>query len=232
MTYKHLFFDLDHTLWDFENNSRAVLEILFEKHRLSEVCGIALFEDFRESFELNNERFWIRYRKGFVKREELRWKRMWHTLLDFDKNDMELTHSLSDEYLELLPNQNKLMPFAKEVLEYCREKGYQLHLITNGYEEAQWKKMKQSEIDHYFLNVITSENSKSLKPQKEIFEFALQASGAFIKESLMIGDAIEADILGAQAIGMDQVYFNFLKKEHAEKPTFEINSLEELKRIL
>lgn len=232
MNYKHLFFDLDHTLWDFDNNSKNVLQILFDEFQLSETCNIKVFDGFRKSFEANNERFWIRYRKGFIKRDELRWKRMWHTLMDFKKNDMALTYALSERYLELLPLQKQLIPNALEVLEYCKQKGYQIHLITNGYESAQWMKMKQTSIDHYFLNVITSENSKSLKPQKEIFEFAIKASGALISESIMIGDAIEADILGAQAIGMDQVYCNFLKKEHAENPTYEIRNLKELIGIL
>ncbi len=230
-TYKHLFFDLDHTLWDFESNSSVTLQQLYHDFKLME-SGIEDFEQFRSTYEMHNERFWERFRKGFIRREDLRWKRMWHTLLDFKIADNELAHKLSEVYLSLLPQQGRLMPFALEILDYCVAKNYQIHLITNGFEVTQWQKMRTSGIDHYFKQVITSESSNSMKPMPAIFEYAIKATGASISESIMIGDTLEADVLGAQSYGMDQVYYNVRKLPHQEKPTYEISCLSELKQLL
>lgn len=229
--YKHIFFDLDHTLWDFERNSGATLQQLYLEFGL-EQKGIADFEQFRSTYELHNERFWIRYRKGFVRREELRWKRMWHTLLDFRIADNALARRMAGIYLERLPHQGLLIPFAQDILDYCTGKNYCLHLITNGFETTQRQKMRTSGIDHYFGQVITSESSNSMKPKPEIFAYALQASGALLQESIMIGDSLEADILGAQRCDMDQVYFNPNRKAHTEKPTYEIDCLSQLRQFL
>jgi len=229
--YRHLFFDLDHTLWDFEQNSANTLRILYDEFQLSD-RGIDSFEHFRSIYEGHNERLWERYRKGFIRREVLRWKRMWHTLLDFKIGDEKLARAMSDIYLNHLPNQGLLLPFAAEVLDYCREKNYQIHLITNGFETTQWQKMRQSGIDHYFNAVVTSEGSNSLKPHREIFQYAIDRTGASVAESLMIGDALEVDVLGAKQFGMDQVYFNPAGTQHKEAVTYEINCLSELKNIL
>jgi len=229
-TYKHLFFDLDHTLWDFESNSGITLQQLHTDYRLAE-RGIPDFELFRSTYEAHNEKFWERFRKGFVSRDDLRWKRMWHTLLDFKLADPKLARELSAVYLELLPHQGRLMPFAAELLDHCRAKEYRLHLITNGFETTQWQKMRTSGIDHYFSQVITSESSNSMKPLKAIFQYAVTAAGAAPEDSVMIGDALEADILGAQRFGMDQVYFNPNRLAHNERPTYEVSCLSELKQL-
>lgn len=232
MKYKHLFFDLDHTLWDFEGNSRAVLKALYEKHNLADTCGIRCCEEFQKVYEGHNERFWMRFRNGYISREDLRWKRMWHTLLDFKKYDQALTKALSEDYIQLLPKQSKLMPYAQDILTYFRDKGFQLHIITNGYELVQWQKMKVSGIDSFFQQVVTSENSMSMKPKPDIFHYALKMTNAKVEESLMIGDALEADILGAQSVGMDQVYFNVNKTRHDAQPTYEISCLSALQDII
>ena len=229
--YQHLFFDLDHTLWDFERNSAATLQELYYDFDL-QAKGIADFEHFRVTYEAHNEKFWERYRNGFIRREELRWKRMWHTLLDYKIADQALAHEIAARYLDKLPHQGLLVPHAKEILDFCTAANYRLHLITNGFEDGQWQKMRTSGIDHYFEAVITSEKSNSMKPHAAIFEFALQQTGAGLKESLMIGDALEADVLGAQRFGMDQVYFNPGKKAHSERPSYEIDCLSRLKDIL
>ena len=230
-TYKHIFFDLDHTLWDFDSNSGATLQVLFDKYQLGDK-GVTSFELFRSTYERHNEKFWERYRKGYVRREELRWKRMWHTLLDFRIPDVAFAKELSYIYLDLLPQQGRLMPFALEVLDYCLAKNYELHLITNGFEVTQWQKMRTSGIDHYFKQVITSESSNSMKPKAAIFDYALQATGAALTESIMIGDSIEADILGAKLYGMDHVYFNPQGKRHSHELTYEIDCLSKLKNLL
>lgn len=228
--YKHLFFDLDHTLWDFDRNSERTLHSLHQEYDLASL-GIADFDVFFQTFNMHNDRLWERYRSGYIKREELRWKRLWYTLLDFKIGDTSLAYELSAAYLEILPTQTLLLPYAKELLEYCKDK-YSMHLITNGFETTQWQKLQFSGIAGYFGEVITSEKSNSLKPHKEIFEYALAATGATVAESIMIGDAIDIDILGAINAGWDQVYFNPKKLPHNRKPTYEIQQLNELMAVL
>jgi putative hydrolase of the HAD superfamily len=227
--YKHLFFDLDHTLWDFESNAERTMKQLYEEYKL-QARGIQDFDTFYKIYIVHNDRLWERFRNGYIKREELRWKRMWLTLLELKIADTQLAYELSAAYLELLPTQTQLMPHAKEVLEYCKNK-YILHLITNGFETTQWQKLQFSGIASYFSNVITSEKSNSMKPHKEIFEYALKTAGATTEESIMIGDAIDIDILGAINAGWDQVYFNPDKKPHERKPTYEVHHLSELLNI-
>ena len=227
--YTHLFFDLDHTLWDFEANHIYTLEQVFTEFNLTQY-GIPDFASFADAYMHHNEYLWARFRNGFIKREELRWKRFWLTLLDFKLADGNLAHELSDAYLEILPNQNRLVPGATDVLEHCKGR-YEMHLITNGFEATQWQKLHYSGISGYFKEVITSEKSQSMKPQAAIFDYALRATGAQAEQSIMIGDALDIDILGAFYAGWDQVYYNPARKPHQHRPTYEIAHLEELKRI-
>jgi len=228
-SYKHLFFDLDHTLWDFDKNSRASLLQLYHEFDLKSK-GIDDFEALFKSYNFHNDKLWERYRKGFIKREELRWKRMWLMLLDHKVADTALANELSTAYLEILPLQKLLIPHAKEVLEHCKGR-YEMHLITNGFETTQRLKLQYSGISRYFKQLITSEKSNSMKPHPDIFEFALKVTNATAEESIMIGDAIDIDILGAINAGWDTVYYNPGKVTHARKPTYEINHLEELIKI-
>jgi putative hydrolase of the HAD superfamily len=231
MAYKHIFFDLDHTLWDFEANAKRTLESIYHQHELA-AKGIATFEEFHTTYSVHNERLWERFRNGYIKREELRWKRMWLTLLDFKITDELLTHAISDRFLEILPTQKTLFPGALEILEYLTAKKYPLHLITNGFEVTQHLKLRHAGIDKFFTLVITSEMAKSLKPHREIFDYALQKAGCLPAEALMIGDTLEVDIAGAQNAGIDQVYFNPAKPANGLQPTYTIQCLHELKHIL
>ena len=228
--YKHLFFDLDHTLWDFDKNSELTLRQLHAEYDLPK-RGITDFDAFLAQYVIHNDKLWDRFRKGFIKRDELRWKRMWLTLLDFRIGDTALAHELSTAYLEILPTKGALIPHAKELLDHCKDR-YTLHMITNGFETTQWLKMQYSGIRSYFSEVITSEKSNSLKPHREIFDYALRSTGALAEHSIMIGDALEIDILGAINAGWDQVYFNPLKKAHDRQPTYEVHELAELMDIL
>lgn len=194
--------------------------------------GIADFDAFYAVYHEHNERLWSRFRKGFIKRDELRWKRMWHTLLDFKMPDTQTAHEMSSAYLEILPRQRRLMPYAKEILEYCSAR-YELHIITNGFEATQLQKLSQCGLREYFKELITSEKSNAIKPQRDIFEFAGRAAGAMDpRECLMIGDALEIDVAGALGAGWDAVYFNPSRQAHAAKPTYEIASLLELQAIV
>ncbi len=230
MKYRHLFFDLDHTLWDFETNSRETLQEVFFKHRLNETLTPD-FDLFFERYSFHNKRLWDRYHHGFIKQDELRWKRMWHAMLEFKVGDEKLAKAMSVEYLQLLPTKRALFPYTLEIIEYLTQKGYELHLITNGFEEVQWGKLRNSQLEQYFKHVITSERAMSLKPHKEIFEFALQAAGASKPESIMIGDNLDADIRGAMEAGLDTVFVNHIGETTELKPTYIIHHLRELEDI-
>jgi putative hydrolase of the HAD superfamily len=228
--YKHLFFDLDHTLWDFEMNAKETLSELYKAHSLIE-RGVHDFDLFFNRYSFHNEKLWDRYTKGFIKQEELRWKRVWLALLDFKIADENLAREMAVQFLEKLPNRKNLFPYTIEILEYLTQKDYVLHLITNGFENIQHSKLKYSNLTNYFKEIITSEKAGSLKPNKEIFEFALQVTNADIKHSIMIGDNIEADIKGAMNAGLDTVYVNHLKLKTDVKPTYIIYHLKELEDI-
>ena len=231
MKYKHIFFDLDHTLWDFDANARQTLEQLHVDLRLVDK-GIHDFELFYTNYLAHNEKLWERYRKGYIKQEELRLKRMWLSLLDFKIADEELAQELSNLFLQLLPTRTILFPDCIEVLDYLENKGYHLHLITNGFEKTQHSKLNSCGLNRFFEVVVTSEISNSLKPQKEIFEYALEKTGATVNESVMIGDSVEVDIQGAMTVGMDQVHVNYNRTEQVVKPTYTIYHLKELETIL
>lgn len=235
MKYKHLFFDLDHTLWDFEANSKQTLSELYDSFQLLE-HGVDNFELFHQNYLVHNDKLWERYRKGFIKVDELRWKRMWLTMLDFKIANEPLAKEMGHRFLELLPTRNLLFPHTKEILDYLSEKNYKLHLITNGFEKTQHSKLKNAGLSDYFIEVITSEGSNSLKPHKEIFDFALEKTGATPEESIMIGDTIDVDILGAVNAGIDQIHVNHLTKEPVEikdglLPTYTVYHLKELETI-
>jgi putative hydrolase of the HAD superfamily len=231
MKYQHLFFDLDHTLWDFDANARMTLEQLHLDMKLPEK-GIDDFDRFYKTYLKHNERLWADYRNGHIKQDELRLKRMWLSLLDFNIDDNELAMQMNELFLQLLPSRNLLFPDTLEVLAYLKEKGYRLHLITNGFEEVQHNKLKHSGLAPFFKVVVTSECSNSLKPQKEIFEYALHKTGASVEESLMIGDALDVDVAGALNVGMDAVHMNYNQKEQDIKPTYTIYHLRELMQFL
>ncbi len=228
--YKHLFFDLDHTLWDFDANAR---ETLFEMYKIFELDKIIIapFEDFYRKYLYHNEILWDRYHKGLLSSEELKWKRMWRTLLDFKIGDELLAKSLSEKFLEILPTKKILFPYTIEILNYLKDKKYILHLITNGFEKTQWSKLNNSGLGHYFTHIITSEASNSLKPKKEIFDFAMNKAKADLAESIMIGDNLEVDIQGAINAGMDSVYVNHIDITVNLMPTYTVYHLRELEII-
>ena len=230
MQYKHLFFDLDHTLWDFEANSRQTLQEMYHSLDLAG-RGVTSFDQFHQQYTLHNEKLWERYRNGYIKVDELRWKRMWHTLLDFKIGDEPLARQMAEQFLDALPTRKILFPHTIEILDYLKGKGYQLHLITNGFEKTQHSKLLYSGLTGYFGEVITSEGSNSLKPHKEIFEYAFRKTGADPAASIMLGDSIEVDIQGAINAGIDQVYVNHLGIAPAIQPTYTVTSLKELADI-
>ena len=230
MPYKDLFFDLDHTIWDFELNSKETLWDLHLKYEL-EAKGIHDFDVFYSQYSVHNHRLWDRYTKGFIKQEELRWKRIYLSLLDYKIADEALSKEMSVDYLTILPDKKNLFPYTIEILEYLKSKDYSMHLITNGFESVQFKKIKNSNLADYFTEVITSEASNSLKPNKEIFEYALKVSNANVETSIMIGDNEDADIQGAINVGMDSIFVNHLQIQPTVPATHTITHLKELENI-
>jgi len=231
MPYKDLFFDLDHTLWDFELNSKETIQELYITYGIAEL-GITDFDAFFAIYTAHNHRLWDRYAKGFIKQDELRWKRIYLSLLDFKIANEKLSKEMSVEFLSILPTKKKLFPHTIEILTYLKNKDYKLHLITNGFESVQFKKIENAEIAHFFTEVITSEASNSLKPNKEIFEYALKTANAQLQQSIMIGDNETADIQGGINIGMDTIFVNHLQVEPTLQATYTITHLQELENIL
>ena len=231
MKYQHLFFDLDHTLWDFDANAEESLAELYDFFQL-EAKAIGPFNKFYSIYLNHNLTLWSRFEKGYITTEELKWRRMWRTLLDFQIADEKLAKDMSEYFLEVLPTKKKVFEYTFEILEYLTDKKYALHLITNGFEKTQRIKLESSGLTKYFKNIITSEISNSVKPKKEIFEYAVNKAHGKIEESIMIGDNLNADILGAKNAGMDSVFVNHINAACGEEPTYIIRHLKELERIL
>ena len=230
MKYSHLFFDLDRTLWDFERNSKEALTEMYNHFDLKSL-GIKSSELFIEKYKVHNEYLWSLYRQGKIDKDNLRSFRFQLCLKDFKISDNKLSVQLGEMYVSTSPYKTHLFPFTHEVLTYLKSK-YRLHIITNGFEEVQHIKLKQSKLDVYFDQVITSEQLGVKKPDSKIFNYAISSVKAELSESLMLGDDFPVDILGAKNIGMDQVFFNPKDEKVNEKPTFEINCLSELLRLL
>ena len=230
LKYKHLFFDLDHTLWDFDTNAKDCLVEIYNSFNLKGKA-IDSFDQFYQTYLGHNAILWARFEKGYITSEELKWRRMWRTLLDFKIADEKLSKDISAYYLDILPHKKKVFDYTFEILDYLANKGYALHLITNGFEKTQRTKLESSNLTGYFNQIITSEASNSMKPKKEIFEFALNACGGCLEESIMIGDNVEADIAGAVNAGMDCVFVNHLVRDVKSCCTHEVHHLRELEQI-
>lgn len=227
--YKHLFFDLDHTLWDFAKNSRETLEEAFHNFKLNQQ-GL-VFEEFLAQYFKVNDAYWDDYRKGRVTKEELRSGRFYHSFKHFGIDNQKLADDFGDYYIEHSPKKKNVFPNTHETLDFLKNY-YQLHIITNGFEEVQFVKLEKSNLAQYFKHIITSEKAGVKKPNAKIFHHALKVASARNKETLMIGDNFEADILGAKKVGIDQVYFNPDKLIQQEKATYEIEDLIELIELL
>jgi len=203
MKIDHVFFDLDHTLWDFEKNSALAIETIFKKHAIDVNLQLFLFH-----YIPINIKYWEWYRVDKITQFELRLGRLKETfqLVNYEIDDDKIVF-LSEEYIEYLPKFNHLFDGAIEILEYLKPK-YNLHIITNGFQEIQDNKLKNSKIDHYFNTITNSEMAGVKKPNPVIFEYAIKEANATKNNSIMIGDCIDADVNGALNFGMDAILFN------------------------
>ena len=229
--YRHLFFDLDHTLWDFETNANETLAQLFADYDLAR-HGLFTFAEFSQRYSSVNHALWRLYQSNKVTQQQLRETRFVRTLSRLGVAEADIPADMSARFTDILPRKTAVFPHTHEVLTYLKDKGYRLHLITNGFEDVQHVKLASSRLTAYFEEVITSEHSGFLKPDPRMFAHALARTGATAAESLMVGDNLECDVLGAYNAGIDQVYFNPDKRRHFAETTYEISSLDELREFL
>ena len=226
MEIKNVFFDLDHTLWDFERNSALTFELLFNKYKLD-----IDINSFLKVYVPINLEYWRLYRNESISKEYLRFNRLNDAFkkLNIDVSS-DLINKLSYDYIENLPKFNHLIDGAHELLLYLKKK-YKLYLITNGFRNVQSNKLKNSGIGNFFLSIYDSESVGVKKPNPLIFNHALDDSGCIARESVMIGDSFEADIQGSLSVGMNAIhYVNFGEKEHKECVI--VNNLLSIKKIL
>jgi len=227
--YHHIFFDLDRTLWDFESNSREALTEIFHNHKLEQYFSTP--DHFIILYHHHNNSLWESYRHGKLKKETLRSLRFNLTLKDVDVDNPVLAKIIDDQYLRLSTDKTHVFPYTFEILEYLFPR-YSLYILTNGFRETQFSKLKNSGLSRYFNSVFTSETIGYNKPHPKIFQWAVSSVNARKNECLMIGDDFEVDILGARYFGMDQVFFNPQNLSFDRKASYEIKSLIELKNIL
>lgn len=230
MQYKNLFFDLDDTLWAFSYNARDTFEEMYRKYEYDRY--FRSFQHFYELYERRNVELWAEYADGKVTKDELNRQRFLYPLEAVGEGDAALAKVFSEDFFAVIPTKSRLMPHAREVLEYLAPK-YNLYILSNGFQELQCHKMRSAGIDRYFKKVVLSDDIGVLKPWPEIFHFAMSATQSELRDSLMIGDSWDNDITGARGVGMHQVYYNVTgRSEFPFKPTYQITDLKELLQLL
>ncbi|CAI8407649.1 MAG: Pyrimidine 5'-nucleotidase YjjG [Flavobacterium sp. SCGC AAA160-P02] len=227
MKITHIFFDLDHTLWDFEKNSALTFQEILSASNIT-----INIDEFLQTYIPINLKYWKKYREDKIVKKDLKYIRLKETFdqLDYFVDDITI-HHLSEEYIVNLPNHNHLFEGTFEILEYLQNK-YQLHIITNGFEEVQNKKMQKSGIRKFFNEVITSEAVGVKKPNPKVFNYALNKVNTTASSSVMIGDNLEADILGAIKCGIKAIHFNSENIQAIPREITSINHLLEIKKYL
>ncbi|MCK5847350.1 MAG: YjjG family noncanonical pyrimidine nucleotidase [Bacteroidales bacterium] len=230
MKYKHIFFDLDRTLWDFDANSEEVLLDMYNKFDITTLACIDS-QEFIDNYREVNHSLWAQYRVGEISKGFLSTQRFYKTMQLFDVDDLSMAKEMGEYYVKESPFKKRLFAGAIPLLESLSSK-YKLHLITNGFAEVQYIKLEQSGLEKYFEEVIISEETDWKKPHPEIFKFAMEKAGAIVEESIMIGDDLKADIIGAAEIEMDQIWVNFDNTYAGFKPTYTVGKLLDILQIL
>lgn len=230
MPYKNIFFDLDDTLWAFSLNARDTYEEMYRKYGYDRYFDS--FDHYYSLYLRRNQELWVEYADGKVTKEELNRQRYLYPLESVGVCDSALAKAYEKDALATMPAKRKLMPHAREVLDYLSAK-YNLYILSNGFKELQFHKMRSSGIDRYFKKVVLSDDIGILKPWPEIFHFALSATQSELHESLMIGDSWESDVAGAAGVGMHQVFYNLSgRMDLPFAPTYQITDLKELLDLL
>jgi len=227
---KHIFFDLDHTLWDFEKNSEEAMNEIITKCQKDCEFNFTI-KEFMYIYKPINELMWKLYRENKISKEKMRIRRFSDALIFFGIIDIKLAEYMADEYIKISPQKTNLFPHTIDTLKYLSKK-YKLHIITNGFNEVQFTKIKLSNIEIYFDKIITSEDIGVKKPDPIIFSYSLEKANAKAHESIMIGDNYEVDIMGAINSNIKAIYFNMAKKRDLHKHASQITNLQELMVLL
>ncbi len=223
---EHIFFDLDHTLWDFDLNSKLAYDQIFKEYHIE-----LDLDHFISIYEPLNLQFWRRFRENKISKEDLRYQRL-KTAFDACNYSIEdaKINLFADLYIKYLPNYNHLFDGCLELLDMLKQK-FKLHLITNGFNGVQQNKIRNSNLEKYFEVVLTAESAGVKKPDAKIFYQALDLAGASVENSLMIGDSFEADIKGAQNIGLETIWFH-ITNEDIPNDEVVVHHLSEIQTLL
>lgn len=228
--YKHILFDLDHTLWDFEKNATETLGELYETFQLKALGNFSV-QEFCQTFHKINYRLWELHQLGDYDQTRLRADRFKMIFTELGVAEAHIPHAIKDEYLRLCPAKPHVFPAAHDVLAYLQAR-YQLHIVTNGFSDVQHIKLSSAGLTDYFTHIVTSDGAEFRKPNPAIFRHVLELIGAKASECIMVGDNLLTDIAGAQNANIDCIYFNPKKIPHEATTTYEIYNLNELKGIL
>ena len=228
--YKTILIDLDDTIWDTRSNGKDSMEEVYRDYGFDR-----FFPDFDTYYAIyypNNCQLWDKYRKGEITKDELIVERLYFPLKPYINYDKNFILSLNNDFLTRTTLRTKLLPYTLEVLEYLYPK-YKLYILSNGFEEVQYKKINNSGLAPFFSGVILSDHVGVNKPHPQIFEAALKAANSSKEETIMLGDSWEADIIGAKNFNMDQIWYDLgIEQASGFEPTYHIRSLLELKEIL
>ncbi len=227
---KDIFFDLDHTIWDFDKNAEETLHELYYKYNFDELFNRPSADEFIETYTINNHRVWEMYHHGKIDKATLRKLRFSNTFTELGVDPNLFPIEFEEEYLMICPTKKNLFPHAIETLDYLKSK-YSLHLISNGFKESCQIKIKNNNLGPYFQTIVISEIFGVNKPDPQIFEYAISNGNAKKEASVMIGDNIDADVRGAINVGMDAIYFNAVGAEKPSDITNMITDLKELQHI-
>lgn len=227
---RHLFFDLDRTLWDFERNSESALRFLFEATK--DTHHLPSFHRFLLVYKEVNAKLWKKYGKGKITKEELRDTRFLKTFRKFDLINEELSNYFNEQYLEISPLQTLVFPNTQETLETLKGEGYHMHIITNGFKEVQLTKLKNCNLIDYFNVIVSSEELGVNKPDVRIFQHAMDLAGATPDGSVMIGDDWNVDVMGAERAGMRAIHFDPEEEMSNKNVDIRIRNLNEIPALL
>jgi putative hydrolase of the HAD superfamily len=231
MKIQHIFFDLDNTLWDHRRNAYLTLKDIYRRENVSEKYSLN-FEEFHKEYFTINERLWAQIRDGEIDKEHLRRHRFYDSFLFFGIDDFELAQVFEHNFLDEIVNYNDLVEGSFEILEYLSGKGYELHILSNGFEEVTYRKCELSGIQNYFTTITSADEIDVRKPHPEVFEYALKKAGANKEESVMVGDDWIADVEGGKSFGLAVVFFDVFNDNYEAEGVAVIKSLTDLKDLL
>lgn len=228
---RHIFFDLDNTLWDHRKNAYLTIRELFSQQKISETYNID-FELFHDAYHEINEKLWEQIRDGEIDKDYLRKYRFYNTFLKFEVDDQNLSDYFEHHFLDEILKYNELVPGAADLLDYLEAKDYKMHIISNGFQEVTERKCVLSGIADYFETITSADSVGVRKPRPEIFQYSLDLAKAEKSESIMIGDDWIADVKGAQRFGIDVIFFDVYNDNPKEDHLKVIQHLSEVKEYL